>query len=501
MTSPILAFTAGCAVLAAVITGGQQLGQPAAPQQPVAHQVPVVGALVVCPDVQQVKDVLATRVSVGSAPRPEGMAAPADQGQVFSQPLSGTGAPSLVPLDGPGSVVPGLNNAVQNDALVVTASGPVAAGLEVEQVARAESGSGRGLAGLRCEAPRTESWFVGGSTAVGRDTTVVLSNPDDTPAIVNISVLTGSGTVDERPGRGITVPAHRRISFALDRIAPDRGSLAVHVLAERGRVATAVTFTSTDGRTGAGADWVPQALPPATHVVVPGLPAADGGRRFLQVSNWGTDDTTASIRLTTRSSQFVPTGMAAVLVKAMSSTTVEVTAAMGGEPATAEVTTDGGAVVAGGLAVDVQPGETITEVSFAGSAQPLSGPAVLTDLVIDRPTESILILSALDSDAIVEIRPIPVRGIGGPLPAAKRLRITGGRSDMLLLSTFLPPGGTGRLAVEVRVRAGSGALYATRYLRAHGTHGPLTTLLGLQGADQEVSRALVGHDPLAGSNR
>ena len=101
----------------------------------------------------------------------------------------------------------------------------------------------------------------------------------------------------------------------------------------------------------------------------------------------------------------------------------------------------------------------------------------------------------------MEIRPIPVRGIGGPLPAAKRLRITGGRSDMLLLSTFLPPGGTGRLAVEVRVRAGSGALYATRYLRAHGTHGPLTTLLGLQGADQEVSRALVGHDPLAGSNR
>ena len=501
MTRPLVAFTAGVAVLAAVVTGGQQLGRPAAAQVPAAQVVPVVGVVVVCPDVRQVNDVLATRVSVGSAPRPDGLATPRDEGQVFSQPLSGTGAPSLVPLDGPGSVVPGLNNTVQNDALVVTASGPVAAGLEVEQVARAESGPERGLAGLRCEAPRTESWFVGGATTVGRDTTVVLSNPDDTPAIVNISVLTGKGAVDERPGRGLTVPPHTRISYALDRIAPDQVALAVHVLAERGRVAAAVTFTSVDGRIGAGADWVPQALPPATHVVVPGLPAPDGGRRFLQVSNWGTDDTTVSVRLTTRSAQFVPTGLAAVLVKAMSSTTVEVTAAMGGDPATLEVTTDGGAVVAGGLASDVQPGETVTEVSFAGSALPLAGPAVLTDLVIDRPTESILILSALDRDAVVEIRPIPVRGFDGALPPAKQVRVTAGRSDQLLLSTFLPPGQSGRLAVEVRVKAGSGALYATRYLRAHGAHGPLTTLLDLQGADQEVPRAQVVRDPLAGTGR
>ena len=153
------------------------------------------------------------------------------------------------------------------------------------------------------------------------------------------------------------------------------------------------------------------------------------------------------------------------------------------------------------MASDVQPGETVTEVSFAGSALPLAGPAVLTDLVIDRPTESILILSALDRDAVVEIRPIPVRGFDGALPPAKQVRVTAGRSDQLLLSTFLPPGQSGRLAVEVRVKAGSGALYATRYLRAHGAHGPLTTLLDLQGADQEVPRAQVVRDPLAGTGR
>ena len=498
MSRPAVSFVAGVAVLAAVVTGGQVLGGPAPRPQPVAHLVPVVGAVAVCPDVKQIKDVLATRVSVGSAPRPEGAPTPADQGEVVSQPLSGSAEPAVVPLSGPGSVVPGLNNRVQGDALVVTASGAVAAGLEVEQVARGESGPQRGLAGLRCEAPRTESWFVGGATTVGRDTTVVLSNPDDTPAVVNISVITGSGSVDERPGLGLTVPPHGRISYALDLIAPDRSALAVHVVAERGRVATAVKFTSMDGRTGAGADWVPQALPPATHVVVPGLPAADGGQRFLQVSNWGPDDTTVSLRVTTRNAQFVPSGMAAVLVKAMSSTTVRMDQAMGPDPATVEVTSDGAPVVAGGRAVDVQPDSAITEVSFAGSAVPLAGPAVLTDLVIDRPTESGLILTALGEDAIVEVRPIPVLGFGGALPAAKRVPVIGGRSYVLPLSRFLKPGATGRLAIEVRTVAGSGPVYATRYLRAHGARGPLTTLLVLQGADQEVPLMRVGRDPLAG---
>ena len=510
MIRPTIAVAAGLAVLAATVLGGQLVSPPATTGTGVVQRVPVVGALAVCPDVRQVKNVLATRVSVGSAPRTDGVATPTsarvDEGHVVSQPLSGTGLsgtgePTVVPLDGPGSVVPGLNNTVQSDGLVVTAAGALAAGLEVEQVARGESGPQRGFAGVRCEAPRAESWFVGGATTVGRDTTVYLANPDDSPAIVNLSVLTGSGTVDERPGRGLVVAPHSRLRYSLDRIAPDRTALAVRVLAERGRVAAAVKFISVDGTVGAGADWVPPALPPASHVVVPGLPASDGGRRFLQVSNWSEDDTTVAVRVTTRAAQFVPAGMAAVLVKARSSTTVEVGKAMGNDPATVEVTTDGGLVVAGGLAVDVQDGSAVTEVSFAGSAVPLAGPAVLTDLVIDRPTESVLILSALAADAIVEVRPIPVRGFEGSTLPAKRVPVAGGRSYVLPLSTFLRPGATGRLAIEVRAVAGSGPVYATRYLRARGARGPLTTLLGLQGAEQEVPLMRVNRDPLAGTGR
>ena len=499
MTGPPLTLVAGVAVLVAVVAGGQRLGEPPASPRPVVQAVPVTGVVAVCPDVKQVKGVLATRVSVGAAPRADGADLPTEKGQVVSQPLSANGAPSVVPIDGPGSVVPGLGDTVQGDALVVTASGPVAAGLEVEQVSSGEVGPARGLAGLRCEAPRTESWFVGGATTVGRDSTVVLANPDDTPAIVDISVLTRDGAVDQRPGRGITVPPRGRTSYKLDQIAPDKTALAVHVEAERGRVASALSYTSVDGRTEAGADWVPQALPPATRVVVPGLPAVNGGQRFVQVSNWGADDTTVSVRLTTSEASFLPDGMDAIVVKAMSSTTVDVGKAMGTEPATVEITSDGSPVVAGGLAVDSQPGSPVTDVSFAGSALPLSGPAVLTDLVIDRPTESDLILSALQSDAVVEVRPIPVKGVPGPLPAAIRVPVAGGRSYVLRLSTFLPPGATGRLAVEVRAVAGSGQVYASRYLRTRGARGPLTTMLVLQGAAQEVPRPPVGRDPLVGA--
>jgi hypothetical protein len=132
---------------------------------------------------------------------------------------------------------------------------------------------------------------------------------------------------------------------------------------------------------------------------------------------------------------------------------------------------------------------------------PLSGPALLTDLVINRPTESTLLLTALDGPATVDVTPVPIVGVTDPLPKAKRITVPGGRTTTLRLSTFLPPGATGRLAVEVRPVAGSAPVYAARYLREHGSRGPLTTMLDLQGAAQRVPVPAVVRDPLVGVSR
>ena len=109
-----------------------------------------------------------------------------------------------------------------------------------------------------------------------------------------------------------------------------------------------------------------------------------------------------------------------------------------------------------------------------------------------------MLLTAPDSDATVTVSPIRVLGTAGALPAAKTIRIPGGRTVALKLSTFYPPGTQIQLAVEVRPLSGSGPVYAARYLRERGAHGPLTTLLDLQGPSQTVTRPAVVQDPRIG---
>ena len=495
MIAPPVSLIAVVALLCAGVASSSALPERTA-TRPVSVTADVVGASAICPDLRQDRDVLRTRVSAGVAVAAEGVRG---TGSLLAQPLSARGAPARLPVDRPGQVAVDLGATLTGDALEVTARGPLAAGLELEQVTRGEGGSSRGLAGLRCEAPKTEAWFVGGATQVGDSLTLVMANPDDTPALVDVVVWTSDGPADTRPGRGISIPARKRAAFPLDQIAPDKEWLALHVVVQRGRVAAAVRHARLDGRTPKGVEWVPQALPPATTVVVPGLPQGPG-RRILSVTNPGLDPTIVSFQLTTPDGQFVPTGMDAREVPPGTTLATELADLTDKYPATVRVVSDGGPVIAGAFVYDLQEG-SIREIAYAGSALPLSGPALLTDLVIDRPTESTLLLTALDADAVVDVTPVPIVGREGRLPAAKRVTIQGGRTTTLKLSTFLPSGATGRLAVEVRPEPGSAPVYAARYLREHGSRGPLTTMLVLQGAAQRVTLPAVRRDPIVAVTR
>ena len=485
------ALSATTVLVAAGLGLSHLLGPVPAERTGAAETTPVVGVTAVCPDLRQAAGLLETRVSVGAAPLP---GAPAGQGgQVDAIALHDKGTPVVLPLDHPGQVTVGLGSTLDGDALVVHARGPVAAGLEVEQVTRGERGPGRGFSGLRCQAPTTEAWFVGGSTVVGDDSLLVMANPDESSALVDVTVFTSTGPVQARAGEGLPIGPHERGVIQLDTLAPDRDLLAVHVKVRRGRVASALRHTRWDGHVSRGVEWVPQSLPPSQDVVVPGLPSGPG-RRTVLVSNPGPDDTVVSVRLTTADGQFVPTGLDALAVPAGTTVSREITPLLMSTPAAVRVHSEGAPVLAGAFVYDAQEGK-IREFSYAGAARPLSGVAEITDLVINRPTESTLILSALgDQDASVDVTPVPIVGLPGPLPAAKTVKVPAGRTVVLRMSTFLKPGATGRLAVEIRPSAGSGPVYAARYLNEHGAKGPLTTLLDLQGAAQRVVRPVAAAD-------
>lgn len=453
---------------------------------PAAVTTPVVGAALVCPAVRRTDaEQLDTRVSAGTV-RQDG---PVELGAtVSSQPLGAPGGPDRLPLRAAGEVVTGLRGELTDGALVLRARGVLAAGLQAEQLTRAATGDRRGYEGLLCTGPQTDSWFAGGSLGPGESSVLLLANPDDTPAVIDVQVWTAAGPVDPRPGRGLVVPAGARTAVPLDTLAPAGTGLALHVTAARGRVAAAVEHTRVDGGTALGAEWVPPSPPPAGRVVVPGLPGR-AAERALFVTNPGLDPTAVSVQVTGADGQFVPTGLDALPVPAGTTVRVDLSPVLAASPGAVAVTSAAGPVLAVGLVVAGQG--PVKDFAYAGAAGPLDGAALVPDAAGDA---SVLLLSALDGGATVVVTPLPVVGVAGPPPAAQTVPVAGGSTVALPLSAFGVPAG-GPLAIEVRPAPGSGPVFGAALLREDLPDGPLVTLLTLAAPPLRVTRPVVAADP------
>jgi len=487
----------GVVVLLALGTGAvSAVGRPPAVREG-ERLVEVQSATAVCPDVHQEAGLFQTRISVGAAPLPAGRTA--GRGQVVTSLIAKGGAPVRLPLTDAGQVAVNLGRAVYSDGVVVDATQAQATGLEVEQVARVSNGPYRGLAGVRCVAPQRDLWFVGSGATLNDRSVLVLANVDDTPATVDVTAFGRRGAGDARTGQGLTIAPRSRLSVPVENLAPDLDDLVVHVSSRQGRVVAVLRHNRVQGRVPQGFDYVPQAVPPATSVVVPGIPAGPGYRSLI-VGNPSGEDTTVSIRATVTDGQFVPTGMEEVQVPAHRTVRVNLSTLAATTPVTATVTSSGAPVVASAFLVDVLPFQTteVRDISYGGSSGPLTGPALVTDLVINRATESTLLLTAPDAAASVVVTPITVIGAASAPPAPRTVRVPAGRTVAFRLSTFFPPGTQAQLAVEVRPQADSGPVYASRFLKERGGRGALATLLTLQGPAQLVPRPTARQDDEAG---
>jgi hypothetical protein len=457
--------------VAVLLAAGAAFGQATArtaPQPPAPQQVSVVAGTAVCPDVRQEGDRGATAVTAAGA---SGRTAGGLRGRAVQLP-DGPVAADLAATAGP---------------VVVTAEGEGSGSLVVEQTTRATGGSRRGLAALACPGPTTSAWFVGGGTVVGSYAELLLVNAGDVPALVDVSVWTADGPADPRPGRGISVPARTRAALPLDRLAPDRDLLALHVQATRGQVAPALRVVRSDGRVPLGTDWVPAGLPPARQLLVPGLP--DGpGRRTALLANPGPDDATAQLELLTEDGQ-VP--LEPVAVPAGTSIAVDLSEPLADTAAALRVRADV-PLLAGASAVDRQDGP-VREISFTASTDAVRRTTRLADVRLSAPTEVTLLLTATGQDAVVDLVPV---GAPGELPERQQVTVPAATTVAVRLSRFLPPGSAGSLSIEVRLVQGQ--VHAARYARERGTRGPLTTLLPLRPQRDTVPRPRVVADPGAG---
>lgn len=437
--------TARLGLVTAVLVVGLGAAAVTAPETPrtaVPQSVPVLSAWAVCPDVPA-----GTTLATGGA------GSAAVSGGPLGQPPAAL-VPGEVDPPGPGEV-----------PYVVSAQGDGAAGLVVTQATRTPRGTERGLAVLACPAPGTSSWFVGGATTVGATTELLLVNVEDAPALVDVRVWTAEGPADPRPGRGIVVGPRSRLVVPLDRLAPDRDLLALHVATTRGRTAAAVRTSRRDGRTPLGTDWLPPTAPPAREAVVPGLPSGPGSRSVL-VTNPGDVDAAVQVGLTTDDGQLAPVPLT---VRAGSSVALDVSEQLRGSPAAARVVSDGPAVVAGAVVVDEQRAP-VRERSYAAAVPALGDGTFLEPAGVPAAQ---LLLTALVTDAVVEV-------------AGRRVEVPGATTVAVDVEA----------STEVQVVAGE--VHAGWWSRESGRAGLLTGGLPLRPVVRTALRPVVVADPGAG---
>lgn len=190
----------------------------------------------------------------------------------------------------------------------------------------------RGLAVAECLPPAPTAWLVGGSTTTGRSTLVVLSNPGEVAATVDLSVWGADGPLETPGTSGLVVAPGTQRVIPLAGIAPDEASPVVGIRSRGGAVSATLQQSTIVGLEPAGVDVVTPVRGASERVVIPAVPIIDAERLAGAVSALGGIDFAPVLRV------LVPGDEAADI-------TVSLLPDAGGTGAALTATVDAGAVL------------------------------------------------------------------------------------------------------------------------------------------------------------
>ncbi|MFI0710527.1 DUF5719 family protein [Streptomyces inhibens] len=363
----------------------------------------------------------------------------------------------VVPLQEAGKPVTVTTDRSDAPALVGTADGTLAPGWTVQQTTSVAAGSGRGLLGLSCTTPDTTFWFPGVSTATDRQDYVHLTNPDSTPAVVDLELHGKDGSLTGSAGEDISVPPHTTVPVLLSTLTTSpTTNAALHVVAREGRVGAAVQASDTK----LGSDWLPAAADPAPSVVLPGIPKDATSVRLVAIAP-GESDADLKVQLATPTGLITPAGLESLHLKSGMTTAVDLKDITKGEAGSLVLTpSDGGskAPVAAALRVTRGKGDK-QEMAFIPATRPVEKRATAAD---NRDQGSTLSLVAPEKGKDAKVTVTASAGSGGGTPVSKTYTVKGGTS--LDIAPPRPQGLKGGYALTVEPESGSGPVYAARML-------------------------------------
>ena len=251
--------------------------------------------------------------------------------------------------------------------VLLRADGTIAPTAVGAVLARSSDGPEAGLEAAPCLVPSTSAWLPGIASGASDRTELVLSNPDDAAATVDLTFYGRNGRVAVPGSSGSDVPARSSRSISLSGLVDAEGPLTVSVQATTGRVAAAARRIRTAGDQPAGADWVVPAAAPATRVVVPAVPGDDGTRELV-VTNPGELRTTVTVAVLGLQGPFAPVGAETLDLAPQSSGTVALAEGLAGTGSGVALSSDQpvtAAVVSSSARGDAQPDLAVQPASPA----------------------------------------------------------------------------------------------------------------------------------------
>lgn len=467
MTTPARWLAGVIAALVVIGVSATALQQhPAPPAAAVA--APVVATTVACPGLRSRAGYTTSTVAAATPPRTSDT--PVEPGRAAVQTLTANGknGKRLITLTRPGQRGTYVGRSGERDAVVGQGLGSLAPGFSVTQTERTVDGNQRGLASTQCLPTGADFWFVGAGSDVGQRPTLVLSNPEDATASVDVDMYGRRGPLSAPAARGVQVPARSTKELSLQRIVPGEPVLAVHVRVTSGRLSAALTETDVNGLAPRGTDWIPNTLEPATSVLVAGFPpVASGrtGRSVLSIAAPGTSDAMVSLSLLSPDGSFTPSGQAVIDVHAGGVTNVDLTKELRGQPAT--VVLKSTEPIVAGARVLLQRPHAYGDTLFLAAATPLTQAAVVPDNSTTKDLATRLVMSAPQGQASVDIF-----AFDGARTSHRPLTIAAGSTRVV---TVTNPGKGGGFGIVVTPTPGSAPVVGVRFLDEEGSRGPLVT--------------------------
>jgi hypothetical protein len=147
-------------------------------------------------------------------------------------------------------------------------SSPLLGGAQ-SQTAGTETLSGFAAAG--CAEAASDGWLVAGSTAIGQTSLLLLSNPSDVAASVDLTLYGEGGLVDAPGSTGILVQPQSQRVIPLAGLAPNLNSPVVHVTTRGGQVVASLQQSVIEGLNPGGIELAGTTAPPALEQLIAGF--------------------------------------------------------------------------------------------------------------------------------------------------------------------------------------------------------------------------------------